>query len=1272
MTNLGDIDIKFTGDASNFAKAIDRAIAAVDKSIAKNEEASRAVAAFGAKSSTAVDAAANRQIAAAQRAIASAENATRRYRALNAANISDIQKTALREEAVLERLANRREAAADKAVAAAARIAKSNRQEDNVGGLRSRETIAVGAGVLSAGIAAAGAAAVSAASDLEQVNGLLRLIFKDRGSDAAVFADDLNKQFGTSLVDAQKGIANLGAQLSSFLDPDAALKQSKAIVRLAVDLSSAYNKSLPETIERIQSGLRGETEAIEKLNIFVGAAQIEQEALRQGYKKSIQEMNEAEKQQFRLAILFRDGAKAAGAAAQEIDTFESRSRQLNASVSNLAASFGKLLLPAATSFVDIAKDVVNAVNQIPTPMKAVGVAAAGLTAALSALVAGIATFNALALLHVPRTLATMTTSFVSAATNGVASLSSSLLSLIGIQTTQYMSNLAIGVGAVGAAFITATVAAGTLVLAFESTGSVLRALGVDARGLGESIGILNEAFYDARTGGQTWSDLFKDLAVSVTQALSQFSVLGQVMRYVGLIDEGTFEKLRAALGRAGDDATDTTKKFEDLKKAKEDALATGTSQAVENGQSNAFGDGGNSSFDATLATSSKEIVKAEDSAKRAKKSANDVLKSIKEAADARARAIAAAFKENEKLVKQDDETQARLEKEDQDRRSNEIKEILKSNAEKVALEKELADKISAIRKQASDESKSNKFSAIGADGLGSLLSSFEQKSAEIADLQKRGADDTINAQLEANSLFIQQFAAELAKIPEYLRPQAIADAAASSPGNAGLIAAAQAASAPKSNEADKAKRAGDAKAAEDAIDEIGRSLNGAAGSIYRFVDDIQNASGGGFDFIFEPLEKSIIKYSDQINLAAQVVTSVASLISSGAQILASAAVAVVDQISSFVSSVFASSDISNLFSDIVSSAAKSLDRSGFLSAFKSLASTVSKVINPIFAEIGKVLIPVVGVLSSAFKLLAPIIERIASIAIGLVQDLLPAFSSIIKVIIDVLDGLSPLFDSLASGIFKIFDGLVVVFQRVKEPLIQLGEVLSSVTDIIINAFDFDALSKFVSSFVTMLSNITTALAPVFVGAVKVLNGILEALGGIFDFIGALFVLLEPLFVVIGYILEGVGIVLGAIGKAFTFIANLIIDFANLFRDENNKIKRFKFKEEQAPRTNDIIPSDLGVNANSAADGLGNLSDEIRNATSDFKIARYRYGASSQEGGTGGALFPGLTQSITGPITVISNNPLQMFQEMQRIQQRNNAARTGGILGRAAWVGRGDS
>lgn len=75
------------------------------------------------------------------------------------------------------------------------------------------------------------------------------------------------------------------------------------MTQLGYDLSSFFNISVEDSMQKLQSGIAGELEPLRRLGYDLSVARLQQEALNLGITKSVSAMNQAEKQNCGTTLL---------------------------------------------------------------------------------------------------------------------------------------------------------------------------------------------------------------------------------------------------------------------------------------------------------------------------------------------------------------------------------------------------------------------------------------------------------------------------------------------------------------------------------------------------------------------------------------------------------------------------------------------------------------------------------------------------------------------------------------------------------------------------------------------------------------------------------------------------------------------------------------------------------------------------------------------------------------------------------------------------------
>jgi hypothetical protein len=253
--------------------------------------------------------------------------------------------------------------ARDKASSTFSKISKSSSStESNL-----KRLSRTGAGVLGAlGFAGATAGAVSfftssinGASDLNETLSKSRVIFGKHAQQVERWGETTASRIGLSKQAAIEARSSFGDMFSQIgLGGRETLKMSGKVVKLAADLGSFNNLGTDDVLERIAGGFRGEYDALQKVIPNISAARVEQEALNRTHKTSAKDLTAADKAAATLAIIQKDGARAAGDFARTSGGLANQQKILKARTDDLKASVGSGLLPVTTKIVSATSDFV--------------------------------------------------------------------------------------------------------------------------------------------------------------------------------------------------------------------------------------------------------------------------------------------------------------------------------------------------------------------------------------------------------------------------------------------------------------------------------------------------------------------------------------------------------------------------------------------------------------------------------------------------------------------------------------------------------------------------------------------------------------------------------------------------------------------------------------------------------------------------------------------------------------------------------------------------
>ncbi len=117
------------------------------------------------------------------------------------------------------------------------------------------------------------------------------------------------------------------------------IQQTQKLIKISADLAQVRGIGVAQAFDRVQSAIRGETEASEYLGLTLGATFLAEKGLSEA-------SSEAAKAQVRYAELVKQSARFTGLAEQASNSAEGSFRRLGLATTNLANEIGKRLLPA--------------------------------------------------------------------------------------------------------------------------------------------------------------------------------------------------------------------------------------------------------------------------------------------------------------------------------------------------------------------------------------------------------------------------------------------------------------------------------------------------------------------------------------------------------------------------------------------------------------------------------------------------------------------------------------------------------------------------------------------------------------------------------------------------------------------------------------------------------------------------------------------------------------------------------------------------------------
>ena len=139
---------------------------------------------------------------------------------------------------------------------------------------------------------------------------------------------------------------------------------SQNLTQLGYDISSFFNISIEDAMQKLQSGISGELEPLRRLGYDLSQARLKQTALNLGIKESVANMTQAEKAELRYYAIMTQVTTAQGDMARTLEAPANQLRILQAQLTQAARAIGNIFIPALNAILPYAIAVVQVIREI--------------------------------------------------------------------------------------------------------------------------------------------------------------------------------------------------------------------------------------------------------------------------------------------------------------------------------------------------------------------------------------------------------------------------------------------------------------------------------------------------------------------------------------------------------------------------------------------------------------------------------------------------------------------------------------------------------------------------------------------------------------------------------------------------------------------------------------------------------------------------------------------------------------------------------------------
>ena len=145
---------------------------------------------------------------------------------------------------------------------------------------------------------------------------------------------------------------------------DRAYIMSQNLTQLGYDLSSFFNISYEDAMQKLQSGISGELEPLRRLGYDLSAARLQLEAYNLGIQKNVNAMTQAEKAELRYHAIMTQVTSAQGDMARTLDAPANQLRILRAAVVQAARALGNIFIPILNAVLPVAIAVTQVIQAL--------------------------------------------------------------------------------------------------------------------------------------------------------------------------------------------------------------------------------------------------------------------------------------------------------------------------------------------------------------------------------------------------------------------------------------------------------------------------------------------------------------------------------------------------------------------------------------------------------------------------------------------------------------------------------------------------------------------------------------------------------------------------------------------------------------------------------------------------------------------------------------------------------------------------------------------
>lgn len=207
--------------------------------------------------------------------------------------------------------------------------------------------------------------AVTQSNAYQENLNLFTVAMGEYAQEAFDYGQTVSEVLGIDLSDWIRNQGVFNTLLTGFGNTaDRAALMSKNLTQLGYDISSFFNISVEDAMQKLQSGIAGELEPLRRLGYDLSDARLQATALSLGIDKSTQSMTQAEKAELRYYAIMTQVTSAQEDLARTLESPANQLRILSAQFNMAARSIGNIFIPALNAILPYAIAVVEVIREI--------------------------------------------------------------------------------------------------------------------------------------------------------------------------------------------------------------------------------------------------------------------------------------------------------------------------------------------------------------------------------------------------------------------------------------------------------------------------------------------------------------------------------------------------------------------------------------------------------------------------------------------------------------------------------------------------------------------------------------------------------------------------------------------------------------------------------------------------------------------------------------------------------------------------------------------